>query len=276
MEPFSKTNEMSSSFPKEHSSIDKQIDEFPDNDTVEILGENSKEKSDLSFKIIVIGNSGVGKTCLAYRALKNDFTFESIPTIGFEFLNMLVKLSNKVISLQIWDTCGQEEYQSVVSKFYKRAAMAILVYSITDRKSFDSLDTWLNELRNNASSDIKIALVGNKLDLKSERVISKEEALNYKISRKLDLIFESSAKHGDNSRDIFTEAAKMLYKDYLNITMSGGSFINNMSLNETGYDKVSNPYGANVKLPGKDTIKLNDPGDDDIYDRGEHGSCTKC
>lgn len=278
METFEANNEMVSSMKSKESVLDsnsKNAEEYPDNDTVEILPEITKAKSDLSFKIIVIGNSGVGKTCLALRALKNDFSLETIPTIGFEFMNMNVKLCNKVISLQIWDTCGQEAYQSVVSKFYKRAAMAILVYSIADRKSFDNLDSWLNELKNNASSDIKIALVGNKLDLKGERVVTKEEALNYKISRKLDLIFESSAKHGDNSRDIFTEAAKVLYKDYLNFANSGG-FINKASLNQTGYGRLSNPYGANYKLPGKDTVKLEDPGDEFDFDKGQNGSCPKC
>ena len=251
---------------KEEEEKENNNDEFMGNEICEILPENSQVKSDLSFKIIVIGNSGVGKTCLALRALKGSFSEDSIPTIGFEFLNILVKLNSKIISLQVWDTCGQEAYQSVVSKFYKRAAMAILVYSINDRKSFDSLDTWLNELRSNASSDIKIALVGNKVDLKSERCISKEEALNYKISRKLDLIFESSAKHGDNSRDIFTEAAITLYKDYIAFTTGSSSI--------KGYGDGNHPYSLNAKLPGKESIRLTK--DSEAFDDGSQGSCTKC
>lgn len=244
-------------------------DDVPDNDTCEILPENTQEKSSLSFKIIVIGNSGVGKTCLSLRALKGSFSSDSIPTIGFEFLNLMVKLREKVISLQIWDTCGQEAYQSVVSKFYKRAAMAILVYSIDDRNSFENLDTWLKELRDNASPEVKVALVGNKIDLGSQRVVSKEEALQYKQSRNIDLIFESSAKHGDNSKDIFTESAKMLYKDYVEI-YSSSNFMNEKELEKTGHEKISHPYGSNLRLPGKNSLML----EKDLDNPG--GSCTHC
>lgn len=226
-------------------------DDAIDNDICEILPENSPEKSSISFKVIIIGNSGVGKTCLSLRALKGDFTSETIPTIGFEFLNLMVRLRDKIISLQIWDTCGQEVYHSVVSKFYKRASMAILIYSIEDRNSFDSLDTWLRELRENSCPEIRIALVGNKCDLSSTRVISKEEALQYKQNRDIDLIFESSAKHGDNSKDIFTETAKILYKDHI-------KNINTKTI------------ASNSKVQGNNIIIL----DKDYNNSG--GSCTHC
>ena len=132
MEPFSKTNEMSSSFPKEHSSIDKQIDEFPDNDTVEILGENSKAKSDLSFKIIVIGNSGVGKSCLSVKATKNVFENNYLATVGFEFFSFNVRVDDSVIKLQIWDTCGQEIYRSLITNFYRNSSLAFIVYAVDE------------------------------------------------------------------------------------------------------------------------------------------------
>jgi small GTP-binding protein len=253
-------------------------DDIDNQNTVEILSERSYIQSDLSFKVIVIGNSGVGKTCLALRAIKDSFDAETTPTIGFELLNMYIKINDKIITLQIWDTCGQETYQSVVSKFYRRAALAILVYSISDIKSFENLDTWLSELRNNASDNIKIALVGNKVDL--ERVVTKEAALNYKTKNKLHLIFESSAKHGDNTKDIFKEAAKLLYKDYLQyektVNISSSSSTRNTNLSSKGYNRPSNPYSANKKLPKKDiVVHLEDPGDG-YMDDDQHGSCTKC
>ena len=252
-------------------------DDIDNQNTVEILSERCHIQSDLSFKVIVIGNSGVGKTCLALRAIKDSFDSETTPTIGFELLNMYIKINDKIITLQIWDTCGQETYQSVVSKFYRRAALAILVYSISDIRSFESLDTWLSELRNNASDNIKIALVGNKVDL--ERVVTKEAALKYKTKNKLHLIFESSAKHGDNTKDIFKEAAKLLYKDYLHYEKTvntSSSQTRNTNLSSKGYNRPSNPYSANKKLPKKDiVVHLEDPGE--VYmDDDQHGSCTKC
>ena len=249
-------------------------DDIDNQDTVEILADRSYIQSDLSFKVIVIGNSGVGKTCLALRAIKDSFDSETTPTIGFELLNMYVKINDKIVTLQIWDTCGQETYQSVVSKFYRRAALAILVYSISDVKSFENLDTWLSELRNNASENIKIALVGNKVDL--ERLVSKEAALKYKTQNKLHLIFESSAKHGDNTKDIFKEAAKLLYKDYLRYEKTANTSTRNTNLSSKGYNRPSNPYSANKKLPKKDiVVHLEDPGEG-FMDDDQHGSCTKC
>jgi len=188
-------------------------EENEEENEIEILPENYSKKPHFIFKVIVIGSSGVGKTCLTIRALKGVFNALVNPTIGFEFLTMKLKYNNKIIALQIWDTCGQEVYQSVVSHFYKKASMAILVYSIADKKTFTDLNKWLDEIKNNADSDIKIALVGNKIDLQDNRDVTKEEALEFKNNKNLDLIFESSAKHGDNSKDIFFETAKLLYKD---------------------------------------------------------------
>ena len=190
-------------------------EENEEENEIEILPENFSKKPHFIFKVIVIGSSGVGKTCLTIRALKGEFNALVNPTIGFEFLTMKLKYNNKIIALQIWDTCGQEVYQSVIAHFYKKASMAILVYSIADKKTFTDLNKWLEEIKNNADSDIKLALVGNKLDLQDNREVTKEEALEFKNNKNLDLIFESSAKHGDNSKDIFFETAKLLYKDYI-------------------------------------------------------------
>ena len=178
----------------------------------EILPENSSEIPDVTFKVIMIGNSGVGKTCLAIRAGTDSFQ-TTIPTLGFEIININVRYSEKVIRLQIWDTCGQEAYKSIVSKFYKQAKLCLLVFSIDNKKSFNDLDSWLSELKDHGEKNVKIALVGNKSDL-DKREVTKEEELNYKIKRNLDLCFESSAKHGDNSKDIFIEGAKLIYNEY--------------------------------------------------------------
>ena len=110
----------------------------PKNTSIEILGDEKKD-SDLHFKVIVIGNSGVGKSCLSLRATQGIFKEDFISTIGFEFFSFNVKINKKIVKLQIWDTCGQEIYRSLISWFYRSTELAILVYSVTDKKSFNDI-----------------------------------------------------------------------------------------------------------------------------------------
>ena len=128
---------------------------------------------DLNFKIIIIGDSGVGKSCLSLRATKNVFENLYSPTIGFEFMTFFIKVDNKAIKLQIWDTCGQEIYRSLISSFYNSSSLAIVVYSIDNEDSFNNLDFWLNEIRSKANPDIGIILIGNKADLDNKRKVTK-------------------------------------------------------------------------------------------------------
>ena len=132
--------------------------------------------SDLNFKIIIIGDSGVGKSCLSLQATKNVFESLYSPTIGFEFMIFFVRVEDKIIKLQIWDTCGQEVYRSIISSFYRNSSLAIIVYSIDSEDSFSNLEFWLNELKTKGNPDINIFLVGNKADLEDKRTISKESA----------------------------------------------------------------------------------------------------
>jgi len=184
-----------------------------DNKNYEVLPEDYSSY-DLSFKIIVIGNSGVGKSCLSIQATKHEFENNYIATIGFEFFSFNVKFKDKVIRLQIWDTCGQEIYKSLVSSFYRSSSLAIVVYSIDNQKSFDDIDLWLKDLKANSSPDIKVFLIGNKADLEEKRVISKEKAEKYKEEYELDFFKETSAKTGMNAQEIFVEAAIVLYNDF--------------------------------------------------------------
>ena len=116
---------------------------------------------DLTFKIIVLGDSGVGKSCLTLKATQDRFESIYSPTIGFEFLTYTVQIGDKIIKLQIWDTCGQEVYRSLISSFYRNSSLAILVYSIDDENSFSNLESWLNELKSQGNVDMNIFLVGN-------------------------------------------------------------------------------------------------------------------
>ena len=110
---------------------------------------------DLSFKMIVIGDSGVGKSCLTTKAVKNTFEEFYQATIGFEFLTFNLKMNDKNIKLQIWDTCGQEVYRSLISNFYRNSSLAVLLYAIDNRESFINAENWLKELKDSFKSRCK-------------------------------------------------------------------------------------------------------------------------
>ena len=181
---------------------------------IEMLPEDYPQY-DLSFKLIFIGDSSVGKSCLTAKAVKNNFEEYYQATVGFEFLTFNMKVNDKVIKLQIWDTCGQEIYKSLISNFYRNSSLAVLVYAIDSKESFNHVENWLNDLKSQANPDVRIFLVGNKADLEEERKVQKVEGEKYKEDQHLDLFMETSAKTGHNARNVLVEAAKILYKDYL-------------------------------------------------------------
>lgn len=181
---------------------------------INILDEDLN-KFDISYKIIVIGDSGVGKSCLTMKATRNIFEENSIATIGFEFYSFIIEIENKIMKMQIWDTCGQEIYRSLITNFYRNSALAIIVYSIDSVKSFENSCLWLKELKNYSSPDIKVILIGNKCDLESNRKVTYQEGLDLSIKFDLDLFLETSAKTGLNAKEVFLNAGKILYSFYL-------------------------------------------------------------
>ena len=190
--------------------------------------ESDNNRYDFSFKMIVIGDAGVGKSCLTGRAIKDKFDDgEYSPTVGFEFLTFTTKIEDKIIKLQIWDTCGQEVYRSLITNFYRNASLAMMVYSIDSRESFLHINQWLKEVRIQSNPDVKIILIGNKADLQNEREVSFEEAKRYKDENQLLYFEETSAKSGLNSKEVFTEAARILYKEHKKYKLRA----NNPSLN---------------------------------------------
>ena len=190
--------------------IPVEDDEFQ----IEILPEDYAQY-DISFKLIVIGDSGVGKSCLTTQAVRNNFMEFYQATVGFEFLTFNLRINSNVVKLQIWDTCGQEVYKSLISNFYRNCSLALIVYAINNRTSFEHAENWLNDLKNQSNPNVRVFLVGNKSDLEQERQVSKEEAEKFKEEKKLDVFMETSAKTGENARNVLLEAAKILYKDYL-------------------------------------------------------------
>ena len=169
---------------------------------------------DLSFKIILVGDSGVGKSCLSIKASRNYFEDFYSPTVGFEFLTFNVKIEDQNIKLQIWDTCGQEVYRSLITSFYRSSSLAIIVYSIDNEDSFMNIEKWLNDIKSQSSPDVKIFLIGNKVDLADKRKVTREAGQNFANAHNVSFFTETSAKTGLNVQNVFIEAAKVLYTQY--------------------------------------------------------------
>lgn len=174
---------------------------------------------DMSFKLIVIGDSFVGKSCITTNATKNIFENYYSATVGFEFFTILYRINSQNIRLQIWDTCGQEVYRSLITNFYRNASLALMVYAINSKESFLNINKWLKEVKINSNPDIKIILIGNKSDLDNERQVSYEEAKKFKEENQISYFEETSAKTGLNAKKVFEEAAKILYDDHKSYIM---------------------------------------------------------
>jgi small GTP-binding protein len=176
---------------------------------------NEFSEYQINFKVIVIGNSSVGKTCITNQATKNVFLNNYQATIGMEIYSLFLRIDKKIIKLQIWDTCGQEIYRSLITNFYRSSSLAIIVYAINKRESFKDLSLWIKELKLNNSPDTKIILVGNKLDLQNDRKIAYEEGQKFADDYGFIDFFETSAKTGKNIKKMFIKIANILYEDHL-------------------------------------------------------------
>ena len=189
----------------------------------EIIPNNDFSNFDLCFKIIIIGNCSVGKTCITNQGVKSEFSEGYQSTIGVEYFTMFIKLDNKTIKLQIWDTCGMEVYRSLIKSFYINSSLAVIVYAINDSDSFNDIHFWVKELKTMSSPDIKIILVGNKKDLENERKVSYEEGQSVAKEYGFQQFFETSAKTGENIKEMFLKISNILYKDYLKYCDSSDS-----------------------------------------------------
>ncbi len=134
--------------------------------------QRQNEQYDMLFKIVLVGDSGVGKTNLLTRFSKNEFSLESKTTIGVEFATKTITTEQgHVIKAQIWDTAGQDRYRAIASSYYKGAAGALVVYDITKPNSFQNVEKWLKELRDHGAEDMILMLIGNKSDLEKDRQV---------------------------------------------------------------------------------------------------------
>uniref|UniRef100_A0A2K5WBE0 small monomeric GTPase n=1 Tax=Macaca fascicularis TaxID=9541 RepID=A0A2K5WBE0_MACFA len=160
------------------------------------------DEYDYLFKVVLIGDSGVGKSNLLSRFTRNEFNLESKSTIGVEFATRSIQVDGKTIKAQIWDTAGQERYRAITSAYYRGAVGALLVYDIAKHLTYENVERWLKELRDHADSNIVIMLVGNKSDLRHLRAVPTDEARAFAEKNNLSFI-ETSALDSTNVEEAF-------------------------------------------------------------------------
>lgn len=165
---------------------------------------------DYLFKIVLIGDSGVGKSNLLSRFTRKGFNLESRSTIGVEFAARTIEVDGKKIKAQVWDTAGQERYRAITSAYYRGAVGAFIVYDISKSESYENVSKWLKELKENADENIVIELVGNKSDLDHLRAVPTEEAKHFATENQL-LFTEASALDASNVDLSFQQLLKSIY-----------------------------------------------------------------
>ena len=194
------------------------------------------EEYEMMVKVILIGDSGVGKTNIMSKFLKNQFMEESKATIGVEFGSKLFNHEGHKIKAQIWDTAGQEKYKAITGAYYKGSKGALVVYDITQKKTFENIEKWVNDLKAAGDPKITIILIGNKNDLDDKRQVSKDQG--EEKARSFGCAFlETSAYSGDNIDIAFNLMVKEIYEKFSN--------------DSTGEDELapgSNGDGRDVKL----------------------------
>ena len=172
----------------------------------------TEQKYDYLIKYITIGSPSVGKSKIVERFIKDSFNNKYEITIGVEFGEKNIEVENKKLRIQIWDTAGQEQYKSITRTYYKNSACAIIVYDITSRNSFNDVKNWIEDCINYSPKTILMALIGNKCDLKENRVVSTEEG--QELADKNEILFcETSAKDGINIKEIFQKTGEKIYQN---------------------------------------------------------------
>mmetsp|Transcript_18857 Transcript_18857/g.55294 ORF Transcript_18857/g.55294 Transcript_18857/m.55294 type:complete len:203 (+) Transcript_18857:372-980(+) len=167
------------------------------------------QEYDYVFKLVLIGDSGVGKSCLLLRFADDTYTESHISTIGVDFKIRTIQLDGKTIKLQIWDTAGQERFRTITSSYYRGAHGIIVVYDVTDSETFEHVKTWLHEIDRYASENVNKLLVGNKCDLTSKRQVETETANEFANSVSIPFL-ETSAKNATNVEDAFMKMAAQI------------------------------------------------------------------
>ena len=198
------------------------------------------------IKILTLGDTMVGKSSIVLRFSEDKFDDNQFATIGIDFKTKYIKIGDSSVKVLIWDTAGQEKFQNIARQYYKGANGVLLIYDIGNRKSFQRIDFWLKELKeNNRIDELFICLVGNKIDLEDKRVITTEEGEKY--AKDNNIIFqEVSAKTGDNFSDLFY---KKIFEQII-IKFRPGGQTAEQEVQDIGKIKIEEPMKKNGKKAG--------------------------
>ncbi|CAA0815462.1 Ras-related protein RABA1f [Striga hermonthica] len=204
-------------------------------------GYRADDDYDYLFKLVLIGDSGVGKSNLLSRFARNEFSLESKSTIGVEFATRSIRVDDKIIKAQIWDTAGQERYRAITSAYYRGAVGALLVYDVMRHVTFENVERWLKELRDHTDQNIVIMLVGNKADLRHLRAVSTEDGQAFAEKEKT-YFMETSALESMNVENSFTEVLTQIYHVVCRKAL------------EIGEDPSALPKGQTINVGNKDDV----------------------
>ncbi|KAI3466075.1 hypothetical protein Pfo_022738 [Paulownia fortunei] len=204
-------------------------------------GYRADDDYDYLFKLVLIGDSGVGKSNLLSRFTRNEFSLESKSTIGVEFATRSIRVDDKIVKAQIWDTAGQERYRAITSAYYRGAVGALLVYDVTRHVTFENVERWLKELRDHTDQNIVIMLVGNKADLRHLRAVSTEDGTAF-AEREKTYFMETSALESMNVENAFTEVLTQIYH-----------VVSRKAL-DIGDDPAALPKGQTINVGSKDDV----------------------
>ncbi|XP_022140351.1 ras-related protein RABA1f-like [Momordica charantia] len=196
---------------------------------------------DYLFKVVLIGDSGVGKSNLLSRFTRNEFSLETKSTIGVEFATRSIRVDDKIVKAQIWDTAGQERYRAITSAYYRGAVGALIVYDVTRHVTFENVERWLKELRGHTDQNIVIMLVGNKADLRHLRAVSTEDAQAF-AERERTYFMETSALESFNVENSFTEVLTQTYR------------VVSRKILDIGEDPTVLPKGHTIDIGSKDDV----------------------
>lgn len=167
----------------------------------------AKKNFDMQIKFLMIGDSGVGKTCLLIQYASKKFIKTFITTIGIDFKAKTIQVQGKTVKLQIWDTAGQERFRTITTSYVRGSEGILLVYDITDRNSFDSISSWMEQISQHADVNVNKILIGNKCDLEAQRAVSTEEGRQ--LAEKFGIPFaETSAQTNTNVEEVFMTLAE--------------------------------------------------------------------
>lgn len=162
-----------------------------------------------SHKVVIVGNTKVGKTCIVDRLVSGAMNDEVSPTIGASFMTFQVHRPNGDVRLHLWDTAGQEKFMSITSTYYRNSSYAIVVFDLSDQNSFDDLPKWIHDLRENAPDSVQLFLVGNKKDLIHDRKITRDTAQRFADSNNFAFYREVSALTGEGVKELFYDIANI-------------------------------------------------------------------